>query len=104
MNSEAVARLWNDGLVAYRVNLVGPGGRPQQEVAYHLAVPRMKKRTEHRETRIRPISRELGELLDHMREPGQLLLPWVAADRPQQRIRTGLRRWVRAAHIISPRT
>jgi integrase len=104
MNSEAVARLWNDGLVAYRVDLVRPGGQPQQEVAYHLAVPRMKKRTEHRETRIRPISRELGELLDRLREPGELLLPWVAAARPQQRIREGIRRWVRAARIISPRT
>src|SRR6266849_7960743 len=49
MNREAAARLWHDGLVVYRVNLVGPGGQPHQEVAYHLAVPRMKKRTEHRE-------------------------------------------------------
>ena len=104
MNSEAAARLWNDGLVAYRVNLVGPGGRPQQEVAYHLAVPRMKKRAEHRETRNRPISRELGELLDGLRQPGELLLPWVAGVRPQHCIRNAMRRWVRAACIISPRT
>ena len=104
VNSEAAARLWNDGLVTYRVNLIGPGGRPQQEVAYHLAVPRMKKRTEYRETRNRPISRELGELLERLREPGQLLLPWISGASPQYRIAYRLRRWVRAAELISPRT
>src|SRR5947209_19934 len=56
-------------------------------------------------TRIRwPDRRELGELLDGLRQPGELLLPWVAGVHPHHRIRHALRRWVRAACIISPRT
>ncbi|HLZ28941.1 MAG TPA: site-specific integrase [Chloroflexota bacterium] len=106
LNSEAAARLWTDGLEVYEARVIEPGGTPRCELAYHLAVPRMKKRTELRQTRHRPLSRELGDLLLRLRdgEPDGRLLHWLGDGDPRASICWAMRDWVRSAGLVSPRT
>jgi integrase len=106
LNTEAGARLRGDGLIQYTANIVGTDGFSRQETAYHLAVPRMKKRTELRETRNRPLSQDLGDLLMQLRpeQPEAPLLDWLHGPDSRSRIRGALQRWVKAANLISPRT
>lgn len=106
LNTEAGARLQSNGLIVYTAHVVGADGRSQPETAYHLAVPRMKKRTEFRETRNRPLSPELGALLMQLRPapPSASLLDWLHGPDTRSHIRAALQRWVKAANLISPRT
>lgn len=106
LNPDAAARAWNSGLAVYEADVVEPGGTPRRETAYHLAVPRVKKRTEQRQTRNRPLSPELGALLLrlHQGEPAGRLLHWLSEEQPVGAIQYAMNRWVRAARLISPRT
>ncbi len=73
---------------------------------YQLAVPRMKKRAAHRETKRRPISTRLGQLLQQLQQ-GQShepLLYWLPTENPQAGINATLRQFVARAGIVSPRT
>jgi len=78
----------------------------QQVVTYQIDVPRVKKRTIHRETKRRPISHELGHLLEGLQqgESEDLLLHWLAPSHPERTIRQIMRSFVKAAGIISPHT
>jgi hypothetical protein len=53
-------------------------------VLYQLDVPRVKKRTAHRETRRRAISQRLGELLESLRlaDPNSKLFHWLSDQSP----------------------
>ena len=106
MNPSGAARAWNSGLVVYEADLVEPGGTPNHEMAYHLAVPRVKKRTEQRQTRNRPLSPELGALLVRLRDggPDGRLLHWLNDQQPVLSIHYAINRWARAADLYSPRT
>jgi hypothetical protein len=55
LNPQAAARLKNKDFKRYCDG---------ESIAYQLAIPRVKKRTAYRETKQRPISHELGQLLE----------------------------------------
>jgi integrase len=73
---------------------------------YQIDVPRIKKRMAHRETKRRPISGPLGQQLEQLQQgaPEDRLLHWLAPSDPQQTIMKAMRRFVRAAAIVSPQT
>jgi hypothetical protein len=78
----------------------------QEGVLYQLDVPRVKKRTVHRETRRRAISRRLGELLETLRlaDPNSKLFHWLSDQWPGTSVNRAMRRWARETALISPRT
>ena len=77
-NPQSVARLTQRDFYKYEVNAVVEG-KSRKLTRYQLALPRVKKRKEHRETTMRPISSELGALLESLRtgEPEAFLFHWL---------------------------
>jgi hypothetical protein len=73
---------------------------------YELAITTIKRRTPEREIKLYPISSEVGCLLDQHRLPTSEapLLHWLPSSHPDQGIRKALRRFVKDASIITPRT
>lgn len=73
---------------------------------YQLDVPRVKKRTPHRETKRRPISVQLGRLLERLQQgdPEDYLFHWLPNDNPSDVIRRYMKLFARDASIVSPRT
>lgn len=106
INPQATARMRNEDLHRYEEKFVGPDGTSRTETYYHLAVPRVKKRTEHREVKVRPISIELGDLLTRLQvgDSGARLIHWLRENYPEKHNRDILNGWARRANIISPRT
>lgn len=97
-NPSATARLKNKDLIRYEAKTA---------TCYQLDVPRVKKRTAHRETKRRPISSKLGTLLEHLRTaagPDEPLLSWLPPRSPEAAINAALRRFARGARLVSPRT
>ena len=96
-NPSATARLKNKDLIRYETKTAS---------CYQLDVPRVKKRTAHRETKRRPISSELGILLEHLRAglAEDPLLHWLPRRSPESAVSAALRRFARAATLVSPRT
>lgn len=78
----------------------------QHLVTYQIDVPRVKKRTIHRETKRRPISHELGQLLEGLQQggPEDLLLHWLVSSSPERAIRRLMQGFVKTAGLISPHT
>lgn len=78
----------------------------EEAVWYQLAVPRLKKRRGQRETKRRPISQRLGNLLTTLQQEGPQshLLHWLSRDHPTDSVRWAMHRWVEAVNLISPRT
>ena len=66
----------------------------------------MKKQTIHRETKRRPISSVLGQLLEQLQQDGPKgpLLHWLAPSRPDQALTCAMRRFVRVSGITSSHT
>lgn len=91
-NPVATTRLKNRDL--HRIETGG-------QVFFHLDVPRVKKRSPRRETKRRPISAKLGELVERLRqgEGDGPLFPWLGGDGRQAMVRFSL-----AANLVSPRT
>ena len=79
INPAVVARLKNRDVIRYEVNT---------SVFYHLDVPRIKKRTAERETKRRPISTTLGELLSSLMQGNSdaPLCHWLSSNAPQASI------------------
>lgn len=75
-------------------------------VFYQLDVPRVKKRTAQRETKRRPISKNLGDLLTSLRQggPNDPLFHWFSSSRAETDARSAMRRFSKAAGLVSPRT
>lgn len=96
-NPHALVRLSNRDFVCLET---------QHGTFYQLDVPRLKKRSALRETKRRPISLHLGELLAHLRRgrPADPLLHWLSPDMPLRDIRSRLRRFVAESDLRSPRT
>ena len=71
-------RLRNRDLTKFEVKTV-ENGRSTTQVRYQLAVPRVKKRKEFREVKLRPVSNGLGGLLEGLRfgEPDGPLFHWL---------------------------
>lgn len=80
--------------------------KTDQVITYQIDVPRIKKRTTHRETKRRPISRNLGQLLERLQQgdADAPLLHWLASSRPEYAIIRAMRRFAKAADLISPQT
>lgn len=97
LNSLATTRLRNEDLKSYR---------SEGAVFYQIDVPRMKKRTARRETKARPISARLGELLTSQQTGGEKdhLLHWLDHSHPQGSIVRAMRQFTEAAVLVSPRT
>lgn len=76
----------------------------EQLTAYQVDVPRIKKRTIHRETKRRSISKVLGQLLEQLQrgKAEDPLLHWLAPSNPHSAIYEAMRRFVKAAGIVSP--
>ncbi len=96
LNPNAAARLKNKDLKRYET---------ETAVLYQLDIPRMKKRTTIRETKRRPISKELGELLERLKQggPEEPLFHWLPPADPEGTIRKALGRFAVAANLVSPR-
>lgn len=77
-----------------------------QGILYQVNVPRVKKRTAHRETKRRALSERLGKLLDSLRlpDPDSPLLHWLPRRSPEAGVNAAMRRWVADTQLISPRT
>ncbi|MFZ0547514.1 MAG: tyrosine-type recombinase/integrase [Candidatus Promineifilaceae bacterium] len=73
---------------------------------YHLDVPRIKKRVAERETKRRPVSPQLGQLLARLQqgEASDHLLSWLNARYPEGDINSSMKRWADEADLISPRS
>ena len=96
-NPNASARLRNNDFVRYETKAA---------VAYQVEVPRVKKRTSHRETKSRPISATLGLLLEGLQQGGldAPLLHWLSPINPEGTIYQTMRRFAQEVSLISPRT
>lgn len=96
-NPHALVRLTNRDFICLNT---------QHGAFYQLDMPRVKKRTVQRETKRRPISRQLGDLILKLQvgEPDEPLLHWLSTDAPLTTIRTAMRRFARQSNLISPRT
>ena len=97
LNPNSVSRLKNKDFRRFQVGDV---------VEYQLDVPRLKKRTAHRETKRRPISKRLGELIEKIQqgEAEAPLLHWLTDSCPEYVIRQSLKRFADEADLVSPRT
>lgn len=75
-------------------------------VFYQLDVPRVKKTTAQRETKRRPISNKLGDLLTGLRRggPDDPLFHWLSSSSAETDVRLSMRRFSSAARLVSPRT
>jgi hypothetical protein len=78
----------------------------EQLIAYQIDVPRIKKRTIHRETKRRPISNTLGQLLEQLQQggPEDPLLNWLSPSRPDWSLSYAMRRFVKITGITSSDT
>jgi hypothetical protein len=96
-NAVATVRLKNRDLQRFETNA---------GVLYQLDVPRVKKRTAQRETKRRPISKKLGDLLTSLRKghPNDPLFHWLSPSVAEAGMRFAMRQFSKAAGLISPRT
>lgn len=97
LHPKAAARLVNHDLRCFETS---------QGDFYQLDVPRVKKRSVTRETKRRPISQRLGQLLAQLQQGDATnhLLHWLNPNHPESDIATTLKRWAKEADLISPRT
>jgi integrase len=104
-NPQSIARLRAYDLKKFEVKTV-EDGHSHTHTRYQLALPRVKKRTEQRETVTRPISNELGRLLETLRkdEPDSFLFHWLDPDNPELDAGRAMRRFAEYGGLISPRT
>jgi integrase len=105
VNPQSVTRMKNNDLHMFSVSLL-ESGVPRTVVKYQIQVPRVKKRKEFRETKTRPISDELGQLLTELQQGGSNdpLLHWLSTDAPEDDVNAALKRFATAADLVSPRT
>jgi hypothetical protein len=96
-NALATIRLKNKDLLRFETNA---------GVFYQLEVPRVKKRTAQRETKRRPISNHLGDLLTTLRQggPDDPLFHWFSPTRAETSAQSAMKRFSRDAGLVSPRT
>ncbi len=105
INPNSCARLKNHDLTKFEVKTV-ESGRSTTMVRYQLAVPRVKKRKEFREVKLRPVSNELGSLLEGLRigEHDGPLFHWLCQSYPERDITNAMKRFAEGANLMSLRT
>jgi integrase len=104
-NQQSVVRLKARDLEKFEVKIV-ENGRSRTHTRYQLALPRVKKRKEHRETVVRPISNELGRILETLKkdDPNSFLFHWLNSKYPESDIASAMKRFATEGDLISPRT
>jgi len=97
LNPNSASRLKNKDFKRFQVG---------DAVEYQLDAPRLKKRTAQRETKRRPISRRLGELIERLQqgEAEAPLLHWLTESDPEKAIYQSMNRFADEAELVSPRT
>jgi len=105
LNPQSTARMKNHDLRVFETKIVD-GGRSRTIAKYQIQMPRVKKRKEFRETRTRPVSDQLGQLLIELRKgrPEDPLFHWLRKDSPEEGVNQAMARFATAARLISPRT
>jgi hypothetical protein len=101
INPNQAARLKNAHFIRYDAPIRGA-----VFTLYQLLVPRNKKRTVHVETKARPISLQLGQLLESLQlgSAKDALLHWIAGANNIHAIGTSMKRFAHTANLVSPRT
>lgn len=96
-NALATVRLKNKDLLRFETTT---------GILYQLDVPRVKKRTAQRETKRRPISNKLGDLLISLQtgRPDDALFHWLSASGAETDARLAMGHFSKAAGLVSPRT
>ncbi len=104
-NPLSIARLKAQDLAKFTIKSV-VAGQSHTQSRYQVALPRMKKRKELRETKVRPLSKELGSLLDRLKGdgPDSFLFHWLNPNYPEGCIREAMHRFSAAGELVSPRT
>jgi hypothetical protein len=105
INPNSTVRLKNRDLLKFELKTV-ENGHSVSRNRYQLAVPRVKKRTEFREVKMRPISSELGGLLEALKKggPDDPLFHWLIDCYPEGDVVRAMKRFAEEAKLISPRT
>jgi len=105
INPNSCVRLKNRDLAKFEVKTV-ESGRSMTKIRYQIAVPRVKKRKEFREVKLRPVSNELGSLLEGLRgeDQGSPLFHWLCQSYPEHDISKAMRRFAEHSNLISLRT
>lgn len=104
-NPNSTVRIKNTDFHKFELNVVEERG-PRHHVRYQVDLPRVKKRTEHRETVPRPLSSELGQLLETLKSPRDdaYLFHWLDREDPESDINRSMKRFAEEANLVSPRT
>jgi integrase len=104
-NPQSIARLRTRDFEKFEVTLV-ENGTPKTHTRYQLALPRVKKRTEHRETIVRPINKELGLILEALKkdDPDSFLFHWLSSTDPESSIGRAMKSFAIDGNLTSPRT
>jgi integrase len=94
VNPYATAQLMNKDLKRYNIG---------DSIYYQIDIPRVKKRIAHRETKRRPISNQLGELLEKLQlgEPEDPLFHWLNQSWALPYITRAMRRFAIDANLKS---
>ena len=81
-------------------------GHSRTQTRYQLALPRVKKRTEERETVTRPISNELGRVLEILKkdDPNSFLFHWLNEANPESDAGHAMQRFANECDLVSART
>jgi hypothetical protein len=105
INPNSTVRLKNRDLLKFELNAV-ENGNSIIRTLYQLAIPRVKKRKEYREVKVRPISRELGTLLEALKKggPDEPLFHWLVDYYPEGGVDQAIKRFAEEANVVSPRT
>jgi hypothetical protein len=103
-NQKSVVRLKARDLEKFEVKIV-ENGPSRTHTRYQLALPRVKKRKEYRETVTRPISNELGRILETLKkdDPDSFLFHWLDPNDPERDILVAMKRFATEGNLISPR-
>lgn len=104
-NPNSTVRTRNTDFHKFELNVVEERG-PRHYIRYQVDLPRVKKRTEHRETVPRPLSDELGRLLETLKSPRNdaYLFHWLDREDPERDINRSMKRFADEVNLVSRRT
>jgi integrase len=104
-NSQSVVRLRVGDFQKFEIKTV-ENGESRAQTRYQVALPRVKKRKEHWETIARPISYELGRLLETLKknDMNSFLFHWLHENNPEADVARAMRRFADQCDLLSTRT
>jgi integrase len=104
-NSQSIVRLRVSDFQKFEIKTV-ENGESRTQTRYQVALPRVKKRKEHRETVVRPISNELGRLLETLKKDdlNSFLFHWLNENNPEADVVRATLRFADQCDLISTRT